>query len=109
MTYETCHNKNIACYKLPIETYMEHSITGGSFNQILSINQGKIGKLNTIQLQLFFVLVFDILTSYMTTKDWRQALKAHIPERKGWVVKQISGILQLMSFQHNISFSFLSI
>ncbi|CAM4751625.1 unnamed protein product [Rotaria magnacalcarata] len=72
MTYQACQDKKIACYKLPIETYMEHSITGGSFNQILSINQ-----------------VFDILMTYMGTKDWRQALKANIPERKGWVVKNI--------------------
>jgi hypothetical protein len=43
MTYQICHEKNINCYKLPIETYMEHSIHGGSFNQILAINQGKIG------------------------------------------------------------------
>jgi len=41
MTYQACQEKNIACYRLPIQTYMEHSIDGGTFNQILSINQGK--------------------------------------------------------------------
>ncbi|CAF5176962.1 unnamed protein product, partial [Rotaria sp. Silwood1] len=40
------------CYKLPIETYMEHSINGGTFNQILSINQGKI--------DTFVILVADL-------------------------------------------------
>jgi hypothetical protein len=42
MTYKICQDQNIPCYKLPIETYMEHSTTGGTFNQILSINQGEI-------------------------------------------------------------------
>jgi hypothetical protein len=36
-------------------------------------------------------LVFDILLTYMTTKDWRQALKKNIPERKGWVIKNTAG------------------
>ncbi|CAF1050334.1 unnamed protein product [Adineta steineri] len=70
MTYQSCQDKNITCCKLPIETYMEHSVTGGTFNQILSINQ-----------------VFDILVTYMTTNDWGQTLKKNIPERKGWVIK----------------------
>ncbi|CAF1032835.1 unnamed protein product [Rotaria sordida] len=73
MTFGVCQDKNIACYKLPIETYMEHSINGGTYNQILSINQ-----------------VFDILLTYITTKDWEQALKKNIPERKGWVIKNKS-------------------
>ncbi|CAF1101516.1 unnamed protein product [Adineta ricciae] len=72
MTFQTCQNINIACYRLPIETYMEHSADGGTFNQILTINQ-----------------VFDILQSYMTTQDWGETLKKHVPERKGWVVKKI--------------------
>jgi hypothetical protein len=90
MTYQTCQDRNITCYKLPIETYMEHSIDGGTFNQILSINQGKIKYI----CQLFFYhifLVFDILLTYMATKDWGQALKKNIPERKGWVIKTTAG------------------
>ncbi|UJR09220.1 hypothetical protein I4U23_013467 [Adineta vaga] len=71
MTFQVCQDKNITCYRLPIETHMEHSIDGGTFNQILSINQ-----------------VFDILLSYMITNDWKQTLKTHIPERKGWVIKK---------------------
>ncbi|CAF0725294.1 unnamed protein product, partial [Didymodactylos carnosus] len=39
LTFQTCSEKQIACYRLPIEKYMGHSTTGGSFNQILSINQ----------------------------------------------------------------------
>lgn len=42
MTYQACQDKNIVCYRLPIETYMKHSIDGGTFNQILSINQGNL-------------------------------------------------------------------
>ena len=42
MTYQVCHDKNITCYRLPIETYMEHSVNGGTFNQILAINQGSM-------------------------------------------------------------------
>lgn len=36
-----CQEKGIRCYRLPIEMYMEHSTDGGTFNQILAINQGK--------------------------------------------------------------------
>lgn len=42
-----------------------------------------------ILLDLF--LVFDILLSYISEKDWRQALKKNIPERKGWVIKSTTG------------------
>jgi hypothetical protein len=38
---------------------------------------------------LIEILVFDILLTYIS--DWKQALKANIPERKGWVVKQQEG------------------
>jgi hypothetical protein len=87
MTYQVCQDKNITCYRLPIEIYMEQSINGGTFNQILSINQGRI-HFNTSELNIFRqILVFDILLSYITTKDWREALKKNIPERKGWVIK----------------------
>ncbi|CAF1056786.1 unnamed protein product [Rotaria sp. Silwood1] len=92
MTYGICQDKNITCYKLPIETYMEHSINGGTFNQILSINQGKIDTFVILVADLKSlsqdqVIIFDILLTYMTIKDWGQALKEHIPERKGWVIK----------------------
>jgi len=86
MTYQVCQDKNISCYKLPIETYMEHSVNGGTFNQILSINQGKSKYIRKLFVDRIF-LVFDILLTYMTTKDWGQALKKNIPERKGWVIK----------------------
>ncbi len=87
MTYQVCQDKNITCCRLPIEVYMEHSINGGTFNQILSINQGRID-LHVSELSTFLrILVFDILLSYITTKDWREALKKNIPERKGWVIK----------------------
>ncbi|CAF3075969.1 unnamed protein product, partial [Rotaria sp. Silwood2] len=35
---------------------------------------------------------FDILLTYMSTKDWEQALKQNIPERKGWVIKNRSDL-----------------
>jgi hypothetical protein len=94
MTYQVCQDTNIACYRLPIETYMEHSINGGSFNQILSINQGRIN--NPFQCVFFFLtIVFDILLNYMNTKDWEQVLKKNIPERKGWVIKNAAGRLTI--------------
>jgi hypothetical protein len=40
-TYTACQEKEIQCYKLPIQTYMEHSVDGGTYNQILTINQGR--------------------------------------------------------------------
>jgi hypothetical protein len=91
MTYQVCQDKNIVCYKLPIETFMEHSTTGGTFNQILSINQGNNCDLFRINITSCFFLVFDILLTYMTAKDWGEALKKNIPERKGWVIKNITG------------------
>ena len=91
MTYQVCHEKNINCYRLPIETYMEHSVNGGTFNQILAINQGNacVVLISHISVDLF--VVFDILLSYISEKDWRQALKKNIPERKGWVIKSTTG------------------
>jgi len=71
LTYRTCEDKNIKCYRLPIQKYMAHSTHGGSFNQILSINQ-----------------VFDILLTYLSTKNWAVAFEKHIPSRKGWVVRK---------------------
>ena len=68
---------------------MEHSVDGGTFNQILTINQGcvfstkqKIGSI------IFTFLVFDILLTYITDKNWSEALKKNVPERKGWVLKK---------------------
>jgi hypothetical protein len=36
-------------------------------------------------------LVFDILLTYITEKDWGQALKKNVPERKGWVIRTTGG------------------
>ena len=65
---------------------MEHSTEGGTFNQILSINQGSqcARPLSTTNLS---VLVFDILLTFMSTKDWHEAFTKNIPGRKGWVMK----------------------
>ena len=87
MTYSSCQEKSIACYKLPIQTYMEHSVDGGTFNQILSINQGDLVDRCFVRHHFLLIVVFDILLGYMTSNDWEQALKKNIPERKGWVIK----------------------
>jgi hypothetical protein len=66
---------------------MEHSVDGGTFNQILSINQGGLDDLRVVRHFFPLFVVFDILLGYMTANDWEQALKKNIPERKGWVIK----------------------
>ena len=57
--------------KLPIEDFMSRSDSGGSFKQILTINQ-----------------VFDILLNFYQTKDWAIALSQNIPPKTGFVVKK---------------------
>lgn len=59
MTYETCQDKHINSFKLPIEVYMEHSSTGGSFNQILSINQGKNQRMKIRSEQVLYKIFFS--------------------------------------------------
>jgi hypothetical protein len=85
---------------------MEHSIHGGSFNQILAINQGKICSIDSRNI-FSFCLVFDILLTYITDKDWTRALKKNVPERKGWVIKPTGSklnhfFLQIYSNFHNL-------
>ena len=33
--------------------------------------------------------VFDILLTYINTKDWKKALLVGVPKRKGYVVKDL--------------------
>lgn len=64
-----CQEASISTARLPIAELMARSETGGSFKQILTINQ-----------------VFDILLSYHETGDWRTALGLHVPSRTGFIV-----------------------
>ena len=66
-----CDHVNIRTAKLPIEDFMSRSDSGGSFKQILTINQ-----------------VFDILLNFYQTKDWAIALSQNIPPKTGFVVKK---------------------
>ena len=65
-----CDHVNIRTAKLPIEDFMSRSDSGGSFKQILTINQ-----------------VFDVLLSFHQTKDWATALSQNIPPKTGFVIK----------------------
>lgn len=54
---------------LPVNTYMHRSGHHHSYSTVLAINQ-----------------VFDILLSYNSTKNWREALMKGMPMRKGYLV-----------------------
>lgn len=60
---------NIPTYRLPIDRYMRRK-DQIHFSQILAINQ-----------------VFEILVTYLSSKNWRAALSRGVPERKGYVLK----------------------
>ena len=65
-----CDHLNITTAKLPIEDFMSRSESGGTFKQILTINQ-----------------VFDTLLNFHQTKDWATALSENIPPKTGFVIK----------------------
>ena len=65
-----CDHVNITTAKLPIEDFMSRSESGGTFKQILTINQ-----------------VFDTLLNFHQTKDWATALSENIPPKTGFVIK----------------------
>ena len=46
------------------------------------------GYLNINQVEMS-ISVFDILLTYINTKDWKKALAAGVPRRKGYVVKDL--------------------
>ena len=66
-----CDHVNITTAKLPIDDFMSRSESGGTFKQILTINQ-----------------VFDILLNFHQTKDWATALSENIPPKTGFVIKE---------------------
>ena len=66
-----CQRAEISTARLPIPEYMSRAESGGSYKQILTINQ-----------------VFDILLTYHQHRDWRLALAEHVPQRTGFVIKQ---------------------
>lgn len=64
---------NIPTYRLPIDRYMKKK-DQIHFSQVLAINQ-----------------VFEILVTYLSSKNWRAALSRGVPERKGYVLKDWLG------------------
>lgn len=60
---------NIPTYRLPIDRYMKKK-DQIHFSQVLAINQ-----------------VFEILVTYLSSKNWRAALSRGVPERKGYILK----------------------
>ncbi|KAK3586974.1 hypothetical protein CHS0354_026689 [Potamilus streckersoni] len=71
ITQSQADAQGIRTARLPIEEYMEKT-DNGTFSKILAVNQ-----------------VFDVLITYKATNDWRQALGAGIPKRKGFVPKEL--------------------
>jgi len=64
-----CEAARLRTARLPIPELMSRSEGGGSFKQILTINQ-----------------VFDILLDFHQKRDWRSALSKHVPAKTGFVV-----------------------
>ncbi|KAL3871517.1 hypothetical protein ACJMK2_039511 [Sinanodonta woodiana] len=71
ITQSQADAQGIRTARLPIEEYMEKT-DNGTFSKILAVNQ-----------------VFDVLITYKATNDWRKALGAGIPKRKGFVPKEL--------------------
>lgn len=74
VTLSKCEKLKIRTYALPIEKYMSRKQEDGctyTYNKILTINQ-----------------VFEILTTFHADKDWRTALAASVPKRKGFILPQ---------------------
>ena len=65
-----CEAASLKTARLPIPELMSRSEKGGSFKQILTINQ-----------------VFDILLHFHQERDWKSALNKHVPAKTGFVVK----------------------
>ena len=65
-----CEAASLKTARLPIPELMSRSEKGGSFKQILTINQ-----------------VFDILLHFHQGRDWKSALNKHVPAKTGFVVK----------------------
>ncbi|XP_048772926.1 tRNA methyltransferase 10 homolog B-like [Ostrea edulis] len=61
---------NIQAFRLPIERYMKKK-DQMHFSQVLAINQ-----------------VFEILVTYLSSRDWKTALSKGVPERKGYVLRE---------------------
>ena len=65
-----CQEARITSSRLPIPEYMCRAQSGGSFKQILTINQ-----------------VFDVLLSFHETGDWSLALSKNVPAKTGFVLR----------------------
>lgn len=60
---------NIPTFRLPIERFMKKK-DQIHFSQVLAVNQ-----------------VFEILVTYLSSRDWKTSLSKGVPERKGYVLK----------------------
>ena len=69
-TFDFAGENKISAFKLPISEYCDRE-EGGSFKQILTINQ-----------------VFGILLKYLETSDWKEAFEAELPKRIGFKPKE---------------------
>lgn len=69
ITESRASGASIKTARLPIEENMV-KIDQPSHSKVLAVNQ-----------------VFDILVTFLSTKDWKQALAAGVPRRKGYVIK----------------------
>ena len=71
-SHHYCEAARLKTVRLPIPEFMLRSEGGGSFKQILTINQ-----------------VFDILLDFHQTGAWETALGKHVPAKTGFIVRHI--------------------
>ena len=71
ITQTRANESGITTARLPIEVYMDiDQRAKGNHNKILTINQ-----------------VFDILLTFVQTRNWRAALPVGVPRRKGYILR----------------------
>ncbi|GAB1610660.1 tRNA methyltransferase 10 homolog B-like [Argonauta hians] len=69
-TYYKALQCGIQTARLPIDVFMMNGGGKGNYCRILTVNQ-----------------VLAVISEYLRTEDWRQALSAEVPKRKGLVLK----------------------
>ncbi|CAK8674831.1 tRNA-dihydrouridine(16/17) synthase [NAD(P)(+)]-like isoform X2 [Clavelina lepadiformis] len=71
LTLDKANKLNIETRRLPVQEYMIRSGHHANYSTVYCVNQ-----------------VFDILLTYHETKDWRKALHAGVPPRKGYIFEE---------------------
>ncbi|XP_029650086.1 tRNA methyltransferase 10 homolog B [Octopus sinensis] len=75
MTYYKALQSGIQTARLPIDVFMMNGDRKGNYCRILTVNQ-----------------VLAVISEFLRTEDWRQALSSEVPKRKGLVLKPLENV-----------------